>query len=423
MRLRILRVCFVTVIALMNWNKVSFAQCPGGGPPLTVTNSYTTSLASLTDVLYAPIKFNPSLGTLTAVDLSISTLGYALLEVINDVGAPITYKISFYRTDYISGPGLGAGLTIDTTIVFPMVSIGASDNPAVATSDPPWKSNGANADLSNYWGTIQAAPVYTDINGVDNPRTFTQSVPAVDFGLFTGSGSLVYNYDVMPSLLAQGVGGRYTQRIVTLNTQVTISATYTYCPMGVLPEGKIRFSAKNAGNNSVTLSWLKENESTGITYTPEVSNDGYRFSSAGSVPSQQPQFAATVVKYLFDYTVPQAMSGKLYFRLKQTDAFGRIEYSDVTTVTIDPVQGLSLQVFPNPADRQVNLQFSSVPKHDLQANLINSLGQIVESRQISPNGSPHFLYRFGKKHQPGLYFIRITGTRDKTQYTGRIMIR
>src|SRR5690606_34936615 len=98
MRLRILRICFVIVYALLNWNKVSYAQCPNGGPFQTVTNTYTTNLASLTDVIYAPIKFNPADGTVMAVDLSISTLGYALLEVINDVGAPITYKITYYRT-------------------------------------------------------------------------------------------------------------------------------------------------------------------------------------------------------------------------------------------------------------------------------------------------------------------------------------
>ncbi|HRP32222.1 MAG TPA: choice-of-anchor E domain-containing protein [Agriterribacter sp.] len=422
MRLRTLRICFLIVFALLNWNKVSFAQCPGGDPPLTVTNSYTTNLASLTDVIYAPIKFDPSLGTLMGVDLSISTLGYALLEVINDVGAPITYKITYYRTDYISGPGLGAGLMLDTTIVFPNINIGASDNPAVATSDPPWASNGPNADLSNYWGTIQAAPVHTDSLG-DHPRTFTQAVDPSEFGSFTGSGSIVYNYDVIASLLAQGIGGRYTQRIVTLNTQVTVSATYTYCPMGVLPVGKLNFSARKTNNNNISLSWTKENETNGITYMPEVSTTGYDFSSIGAMESQQPVSSSTVVKYEFDYSAPKSFEGKLYFRLKQTDARGKIQYSAIASVSVETMQDRTLNVFPNPADRLINLQFGSVQKHEMQADLINSIGQVVERKLFAPNGTQQHTFTFTKKHQPGLYFIRVINTGNKTGYVGRVMIR
>ena len=79
MRLRILRICLVIVYALLNWNKVSHAQCPNGEPFQTVTYSYTTNLASLTDSLYYPYKFNPSMGTLMGADLTISTLGNAII--------------------------------------------------------------------------------------------------------------------------------------------------------------------------------------------------------------------------------------------------------------------------------------------------------------------------------------------------------
>ena len=423
MRLRILRICFAIVFALLNWNKVSLAQCPGGKPLHTVTYSYTTNLASLTDEIYYPYKFNPAMGTLMGAEMSISTLGYALLEVINDVGAPITYKITYYRTDIISGAGLGAGIMLDTAIVFPNINIGASDNPAVSSSTPPWASNGANADYSNYWGTIQAGPVHTDSAGVEHPRTFTQSISPADFGLFTGSGPIIYNYDVIASLLAQGIGGRYTQRIVTLNTQVNISTTYSYCPMSILPEGKLSFSARKTDNSNIALSWIKENETTGITYIPEVSTNGYDFSGIGAMQSQQPASSATVVKYEFDYAAPKSAGGKLYFRLKQTDAGGKVQYSAITSVSIENLQELALTVFPNPADKVINLQFNTAQKHSLQADLVNSVGQIVERNHIASNGSQQYALTFTKKHQPGIYFIRVTNTANRTQYTSRVMIR
>lgn len=422
MRLRTLRICFVLVYALLNWNKVSFAQCPGGKPLQTVTYSTTNYLGSLTDSIYFPHKFDPSMGTLMGVDMSISTLGYALLEVINDVGAAITYKITYYRTDYINGPGLGAGIILDTTVVFNGINIGASDNPAVATSTPPWMSNGPNADYSNYWGAIQAAPVYSDMDG-DHPRVFNTSIAPGDFGLFTGSGPLVYYYDVIASLLAQGIGGRYTQRIVTLNTEVNISITYTYCPMAVLPEGKLTFSARKTDASNIQLSWIKEREESGITYMPEVSYDGYQFSSVGVMQSQEPEQSSTVVKYEMDYTVPKSASGKLYFRLKQTNAQGRVEYSAITSVSVENLPELTLMVYPNPAEKEINLQFSTVQKHNLQADLLNSAGQVVERNRLVSNGTRQYVMSFTKKHPAGMYFIRVTNPVSKTQYTSRLMIR
>ncbi|HTN05644.1 choice-of-anchor E domain-containing protein [Agriterribacter sp.] len=423
MRLRILRICFVIVYALLNWNKVSLAQCPGGGPYQTITYSYTTNLGSLTDSLYYPYKFNPALGTLMGVDLSISTLGYALLEVINDVGEPILYDITYRRKDFIRGPGLGAGILLDTSITYPTALIGASNNPAVETSTPPWTSNGPNADYSNGWGEIQAAPAYVDGDGNISPRSFSRVIDPSAFGEFTGTGPVKFRYDVLASLLAEGFGGRYSQRIVTLNTQVTISTTYTYCPMSILPEGKLTFSARKTDNSNIALSWIKEKEQTGISYTPEVSTDGYSFSSIGAMESQQPASSGTVVKYEFDYAVPKSVSGKLYFRLKQTDARGKVQYSAITSVTVENLQALALTVFPNPADKEIYLQFNSIQKHDLQADLINSIGQIVERNHIVPNGSQQYALAFTKKHQPGIYFIRVTNTANRTQYTSRLMIR
>lgn len=423
MRFRILRICFIVVYALLNWNKVSIAQCSYGGPPLTIEDSFTHTLGSLTDSLFYPHKFDPTLGTLIGVELGISTSGQAILEVINDVGDAILYEITYRRKDFIRGPGLGAGILLDTTIVYPIALIGASNNPAVATSDPPWKSNGANVDYSNWWGTIQNAPGYLDDDGNVVPKTLTRIVDPSNFGDFIGPGAITFKYDVLASLLAEGFGGRYSQRIVTLNTQVTIRTIYTYCPMGILPEGKLTFSARKSGNHEIALSWIKEREESGITYMPEVSFDGKNFNSINALQSQQPELSSTVVKYEMDYSVPKAISGKLYFRLKQTASTGKISYTPTEVVTIDKLQQWTLNLYPNPAEKQVNLVFDSEQKQQFQAELMNSAGQIVDKMNSSFGNAKQFTFNFSRKHQPGIYFIRITLTGNRTQYTSRLMIR
>ncbi len=421
MRLRILRICLI-VYALLNLNKVSHAQCPSGDTLHTINNTYTTNLGSLTDSLYYPYTFNPAMGTLMGVELSIATLGNAILEVVNDVGASITYNITYFRTDYIRGPGLGAGIMLDTIIVYPGITIGASDNPAVETSTPPWASNGINADYLNVWGKIQAGPT-EPLSSPAAPRVFNQTIAPADFGAFMGPGTVKFYYDVLASLLAQGFGGRYTQRIVTLNTQVTISTKYTYCPMSVLPIGKLTFSARQTGKNDIELSWVKEREEDNILYVPEVSTNGHDFKSVGVMQSQKPAAEATVVKYEFGYAVPPAQSGKLYFRLKQTDALGRIQYSAIQSVVIENAQQLTLNIFPNPAERDITLQFNTAQKHDLQVDLINSVGQTVERARISANGGQMHPIRFAKKHQPGVYFVRVTNLGTRSQNINRLILR
>ncbi len=423
MRFRILRICFIVVYALLNWNKVSIAQCSYGGPPLTISNSFSSTLSSLTDSIYYPHKFDPSLGTLTGVELSISTAGQAILEVINDVGDPILYEITYRRKDFIRGPGLGAGVLLDTTVVYPSVTMGGSYAPAVPSSDPPWKSNGANSDYTNWWGTIQNAPGYLDVDGNAIPKSIFRTVDPSNFGDFTGPGAVKFKYDVLASLLAEGFGGRYSQRIVTLNTQVTISTVYTYCPMGILPEGKLTFSARKAGNNEIALSWTKEREESGITYMPEVSFDGKNFSNISTMQSQQPESSSTVVKYELDYSIPKSIDGKLYFRLKHTDPTGKVNYTPTEVVTMEKLQEWIMSLYPNPAEKQVNLVFGSEQKQHLQAELINSAGQIVDRMNFSSNNTKQFMFTFSRKHQPGIYFVRVTNAAGRKQYTSRLMLR
>jgi hypothetical protein len=357
------------------------------------------------------------------VDLAISTLGYALLEVVNDVGEPIFYDITYRRKDFIRGPGLGAGILLDTSITYPTALIGASDNPAVESSIPPWASNGPNANNSNVWGEIQAAPAYVDEDGGTGPRGFSRTVDPSEFSEFTGSGSVKFRYDVLASLLAEGFGGRYSQRIVTLNTQVTISTTYTYCPMSILPEGKLTFSARKTSNSNIELNWIKEREENNIIYTPEVSINGYDFSSVGTMQSQMPASHSTVVKYEFDYAVPATANGKIYFRLKQTDTRGKVQYSAIVSVNVETPEQPGFSIFPNPAEKEITLQFNSIQKHNLQVELVNSTGQVVEKSNIAPNGGRQHKLSFIKRYQSGLYFVLVTNTATRTRHISRLLIR
>ena len=112
----------------------------------------------------------------------------------------------------------------------------------------------------------------------------------------------------------------------------------------------------------------------------------------------------------------------MYFRIKQTDEAGRVQYSAIRSITAGN-RGASLTLFPNPASDRVTLQFGTPPKNRLQADVINSIGQVVESGTVIPTGASTAVLSFKKRYAPGVYFIRTTDAVTREQQVSRLIIK
>ncbi|MFT3703798.1 MAG: choice-of-anchor E domain-containing protein [Agriterribacter sp.] len=407
MRLKSLPICIIIVYALLNFDE-GYAQCSSGSPQ-TVTYTNTGSPVSLTETYNFP-KFNPSMGTLIGVNINLTTSGFTMLQLVNGDGFANSFTdMEFRRRDRINAPGLGTVVINDTTIYYPDTTLGASDNPTVL---PPYTVNG---DGSNEWWGDALAP--------DN-RIYGTSVGSGSFASYTGaSGSVAIVYSIIPSFFALGIGSHYTLNYVTMATNINMSVTYTYCSNTVLPIGRVDFFAKSAADNNVELSWTKEQEENGITYGVEMSTNGADFTSIGTMQSQKPALSTTVVKYEFGYDVPSNINSKMYFRLKQTNAAGHIQYSAIRIIDAGKASQSLLTLFPNPADKEVTLQFKTAQKNTLQVELINSTGQVVENSKINTNGSSSQVFTFRQQHASGVYFIRATNLTTKEQNVSRLVIK
>ena len=407
MRLKSLPICIMIVYALLNFNKGVYAQC-SSGTPQTVTYTNSGSPVSLTDSYNFP-KFNTSLGTLIGVDIHLTTSGFTMLQLINGDGFDNSFTdMEFRRRDRINAPGLGTVVINDTTINYPDTTLGASDNP---TPLPPYTVNG---DGANEWWGDALAP--------DN-RIYDASVGSGSFSSYTGAGNVTIVYSIIPSFFALGIGSHYTLNYVTMATNINMSVTYTYCSNTVLPMGRLDFFARSAEKNNVELSWTKEKEENNIVYGVEMSTNGFDFSSIGTMQSQKPASENTVVKYEFGYDVPSSVNSKMYFRLKQTDALGKVQYSAIRLIDAINSQKSALTLFPNPADKEVTLQFKTPQKNILQVELINSTGQVVETAKINTNGSNAQSWTFKQKHASGVYFIRSTNITTREQNVNRLVIK
>lgn len=407
MRLKSLHLYIIIVYALLNFNKSVNAQCSTGSPQ-TVTYTKTGSPISLYDTYNIP-KFNPSLGTLIGINYNLSTSGFTMLNLINGDAFDNSFTMmEFNRKDRVTLPGVGTVVVSDTTITYPDTTLGASDNP---TPMPPYT---VNSDGSNEWWGDAFAP---------DAKTYSTTIPAAAFATYTGSGTVSINYTIIPSFFALGIGSHYTLNYVTMATNINMSITYTYCANSVLPTGKLEFFAKAAESNNIVLSWTKENEENNILYGVEMSTTGVDFTAIGSMQSKLPDNPATVVKYMFDYERPAGVTGKLYFRVKQTDAAGKIKYTAIKWVDGKNELQTNLSLFPNPATNEVTLQFKMPQQNNIQVQLINSIGQVLQTSRLNLNGTSRETLLFNSRYTSGIYFLKVIDEKTKDQQVNRLIIK
>lgn len=407
MRLKSLHFYIVLVYALLNLNKSAYSQC-ATGTPQTVTHTRTGSPVSLFDSYNFP-RFNPALGTLIGINYNLTTSGFTMLQLINGDGFDNSFTMmEFTRKDRVTLPGMGTVLISDSTVYYPDTVLGASHNP---TPLPPYT---VNSDGTNEWWGDALVP---------DGKTYSTVIPPAAYSNYTGTGAVTINYTIIPSFFALGIGSHYTLNYVTMATNINMSITYTYCVNSVLPAGKLDFFAKAPNNNDVELSWTKENEQNNILYGIEMSTNGVDFTSIGTMKSQKPETNGTVVKYEFDYNWANGISDKLYFRVKQTEAEGKIKYSAIKWVDREGNSLAKISVFPNPALGEVTLQFKTPPQNSVQVQLINSVGKIVQTSRINMNGSKLGSLSFNSKYAPGVYFLKVIDEKTKEQEVSRLIIK
>jgi hypothetical protein len=108
------------------------------------------------------------------------------------------------------------------------------------------------------------------------------------------------------------------------------------------------FVARKNPDESIKLLWNVAEEANVKNYTLEMSIDGTRFNTAGSV------IATGKSIYSLDYYGPKAST--IYFRVKNTDMDGSSKYTPVIKVYTKMETNSLIQIYPMPATDQVTVQ-------------------------------------------------------------------
>jgi hypothetical protein len=379
--------CAITLISLLPGESVAQCDCPNGDPADSVIHTVTLpQTADFLSTISFP-KFDPSIGTLSCVRISGSIITVASLGIRNLDSSDRIYRFRYTQDVILEGPG---GL-------FAFSTVSRTYGPASLTK----YNTGVDSVL---WGpdTTFKNEFITDQTG--GSTTFLGSTGNVDF-TFTNTGS---------TTLLQG-SNNYRSTVQTYAVG-SFRLAYFWCPTSVLSSGMRNFSVVRDSRN-VSLRWITDNERVSNRYTIEYSRDGQRFQP---LDNRQAMTIGTA-SYAYTFTPPAGENGRLYFRIRQQNAQGKSHFTAVKSVSFADNGTIQTTIYPNPARRQVVVQFDSPQSGSLEIQLINTMGQVLESQKQRVERASSLPLTFAQQYGRGLYWLRVfnpaTGDQSVTRLT------
>lgn len=149
----------------------------------------------------------------------------------------------------------------------------------------------------------------------------------------------------------------------------------------------------------VVVKWSTGSEINSKEFIVEKSADGKNWTALKTVDAKGN--SNSISQYSITDRLP--FIGVNYYRLKQVDFNGAVEYSSITSIT-NRTRG-KIVVFPNPATSQATLYSSDIISRSQTIQVFNMNGSFVQNLPF--NGGN--VLQFNTTHlSPGLYLIRIS---------------
>jgi hypothetical protein len=182
-------------------------------------------------------------------------------------------------------------------------------------------------------------------------------------------------------------------------------ASYT-APTNPLPLTFLSFTAQPQGN-AVTLHWQTANAVNVDHFDIERSANAGVFTYLTSVAAENNN-ANTQDYQALD---PSPVTGRNDYRLKEVDAGGLFQYSNIVSVTFNgPSSSAALSVYPNPATQTLTITVTLTSPLQGIILIYNAGGQPVAKQATAlPQGTSSFLCAIGSL-PAGEYFIKIQGS-------------
>jgi hypothetical protein len=303
---------------------------------LIMLNGATTSMGTTSSFVDGPIQYN------MAVPGSTRTLNFPIGK--NDVYGAVSLRVRHsvatsysYTAEVIASSALALGYTLApgtdrvSALRYWDIKRGLTTSPTVSTS--------ANLVTTGLTTAPQITINYVAEDDVNQPATLTIVKNVNDGTEWNNIGATASGF---PS-------GSITSTAPSSNF-----TSFSFFALANLNGGTnplpIELLSFKAGliNNTVELKWTTASETNNDFFIVERTTDVERFESIIQIEGKG------TTKEVNHYTAwdPVPLSGRSYYRLKQTDFDGKFSYSPVQVVDYEGPQFATLTAFPNPLSGQ-----------------------------------------------------------------------
>ena len=222
------------------------------------------------------------------------------------------------------------------------------------------------------------------------------------------------------------ITGNYVSGSITSDPGVSFS-THDFTLGSLDPEiipVKLIFFRADKYNQNVRLFWATATEQNAAFFTVEKSRDGQQFTDLEKVPAAG--FSNVRIDYEMDD--PNPFDRVNYYRLKQTDFDGSIEYFNTIMVEyeLDKPKQFSMNAYPNPVKTNESLHLTGKglnSKDEVLIVLLDMLGKQHYSKIIlaDTKGEIFEAIDVQKNLKPGVYLV--VGSSENVMYNKKIIIK
>jgi len=297
---------------------------------------------------------------------------------------------------------------------------GAMRNSITSNAEVPGTC-GLYARLEREWKvTRTSAGTDFSIDVTLNPGASPGSVTVSDLRLlvdddgdFSNGGTTCYfNGDAFGTIISYSnpvirVSGISSTHITNNSTRyITIGSINGSTP---LPVELVQFDAA-CKNEIAILTWSTASEINNDYFTIERSTDAVNFEAIGEVNGNGN--SSTLTNYKWSDENP--INGIAYYRLKQTDFNGAVEYHGIITITCEQSKGI--RIYPNPFKNSFTVQLSKNTTYPVKVEVLDYLGRKVHTQIIISARTEILL---DEQISEGTYFVKVFN--DTTQVFKRIV--
>jgi hypothetical protein len=367
----------------------TYAAATGAGVVVTINNGTLQFIKSGSNagVFNRSANFSPAPGLMKVeFDLEVpSASGSVSNAAIFRFGQSYSDDGSIPDNDFTHSR-LGINMVSGGGFQLRNIALGANSATYTGTQTITWWVNNSGVPAS-----------YTDPNG-------TNQTLGNDKNDVWISGDLAFNE---MDIVTPNIGLVNFKMIFSLGTGTIRFDNFLITTEASLPVELSRFDSRLI-RKQTHLNWATESETDNDYFAVERSADGRQYTEIGRVPgagtTREPQTYGFVDQY------PQ--KGLNYYRLRQVDLDGRLNFSPVRVVALD--EWLDVRLFPSPAAAWLELNWSEPVESVITWQILDPAGRQIESGLLPEAGTRSTLAL--QQLAPGSYLLRLSdGQRSWSQ--------